>query len=411
MRIVLLSEFFFRGMGYLENVLPKYLARLGADVHVVATDLPFDYRRQPANRAYGRFSDRLRPGSVDVIDGYTVHILGHKQILGFMRMVGLRKKLGSLRPDIVQTLAPIGWIPLDAAVYKPFLGYKLFTGCHHHASVFPLAGKKSRPFSFERLQCTLTRALPGRLVSLLTERCYAITSDCAEIAVRFFGVPPNEVEICPLGVDTEIFYPASGNKYLDARSQLRQRLGFADSEIICIYTGRFDEDKNPELLAKAVEQLSRAGLPFRGLFIGNGAQAESIASRVGCRTHPFVSFDMLGDFYRAANIGVWPTQESMSMLDAAACGLPIIANDTMSAPERIEGNGVAYRLNDLEDLTKVLLGLQDPVKRRRLGSCGAQKIAHSFSWYSIANQRLRDYEVSVSAKRPSNVETVTREIL
>lgn len=99
------------------------------------------------------------------------------------------------------------------------------------------------------------------------------------------------------------------------------------------------------------------------------------------------------------------------MLDAAACGLPIVVNDTMSAPERINGNGFAYRLNDLDDLINMLLKLQDPTTRLRLGSCGAQKIARSFSWESIAKRRLRDYETSLSGERPSRVPAVTREML
>ena len=34
----------------------------------------------------------------------------------------------------------------------------------------------------ERLGCVLTRTIPGRLVGLLTEKCYAISSDC-DVAV------------------------------------------------------------------------------------------------------------------------------------------------------------------------------------------------------------------------------------
>ncbi len=410
MRIVLLSEVFCKGMGYLENVLPKHLARLGAEVHVVATALPPDYR-QSGDGIYGGFADHLPSGSVGVSDGYTIHILAHRRVLGHMRMVGLRKKLASIRPDVVQTTTATGWIAMDAAAYKPLMGYRLFTGCHYHASVFPLARKKLHPFGLERLRCALTRTIPGRLASLLTERCYAITSDCADVAVRFFGVRANKTEICPLGVDTELFHPVSSGNELEARSQLRKQLGFRDSDVVCIYTGRFDEDKNPVLLAKTVSQLTRANAPFRGLFVGNGAQAHAISSCAGCRTHPFVPFSDLGDFYRAADIGVWPAQESMSMLDAAACGLPIVANDTMSAPERIRGNGLTYRLNDLEDLTETLLELQYPATRLLMGSCGAQRIARNFSWESIAKKRLRDYETSLSGKRLSSVPAVTQEML
>ena len=411
MRVALLTETFSERMGYLESMLPRYLARLGAEVHVITMDLAPYYWINNFRETYGNFPEPLIAGTVGAHEGYTLHVLGHKKVGGYMRMMGLRKKLLSIRPHVVQTMAPIGWISLDAALLKSSLGYKLFTGCHTTASVFPLANQDLPWWDRKRLRCLLTRAVPGRFTSIFTEKCYAATSDCADVAVRFFGVPQSKVDICPLGVDTELFSPVSGTKDIRARLELRQQLGFAESEIVCIYTGRFNEDKNPLLLATAVARLVRNGEPFRGLFIGSGTQAEAIQSCSGCITHPFVPFRELADFYRAADIGVWPTQESMSMLDAAACGLPIVVNHTMVATERIEGNGVAYQLNDLEDLTKVLLGLQDPVKRRRLGSCGAQKIAHSFSWDSIARQRLRDYEVSVSAKRPWNVETVTREIL
>ena len=84
------------------------------------------------------------------------------------------------------------------------------------------------------------------------------------------------------------------------------------------------------------------------------------------------------------------------MLDAAACGLPIIANHTMTAPERLEGNGATYQLNNLDDLARVLSDLRDPAVRERLGSCGAGKMAREFSWTSIAARRLRDYEASMS---------------
>src|SRR5207244_3569791 len=94
----------------------------------------------------------------------------------------------------------------------------------------------------------------------------------------------------------------------------------------------------------------------------------------------------LGNLYRVADIGVWPTQESTSMLDAAACGLPIVANDTMSAPERLEGSGIAYKLNDAEDLIRALRKLRDRETRDGLGTCGVQKKAWDFSWGAMAKR-------------------------
>jgi glycosyltransferase involved in cell wall biosynthesis len=390
-------------MGYLENFLPKYLVRLGMEVHVVTMNLPPYYQMEEKEfkETYGGFADSgdLIPGTVETHQGFRLHVLGHKKVLGRMQMSGLRKKLTSMRPDIVQTTTAIGWIPLQAALAQPFFGYKLFTGNHYHASVFPLAHKQLSPWSGELLRCRLGRTLPGWLVSMFTEKCYAIAPDCADVATGFFGVPKGKISVCPLGVDTELFSTVSTEQDEQNRLSLRRRLGFSDSEIVCIYTGRFTEGKNPLLLAKAVAQLASAGYPFRGLFVGNGIQVEAIQSCAGCTTHAFVPVQELGDFYRASEIGVWPTQESLSMMDAAACGLPIVANNTMTASERLDGNGAAYKLNELGDLVRVLLELRDPETRKRMGAIGARKMAHDFSWESIAGRRLRDYEAALLPKR------------
>src|SRR5260370_16596074 len=107
MRVVLLSETFTKGMGYLENLLPKYLARLGVEMHVVASDLPCYYRQQDIKKVYNGFIEPLQPGSVEARDGFTLHILGHRKTFGHMRMTGLHEKLSSIRPAALQPSTPI----------------------------------------------------------------------------------------------------------------------------------------------------------------------------------------------------------------------------------------------------------------------------------------------------------------
>jgi glycosyltransferase involved in cell wall biosynthesis len=183
------------------------------------------------------------------------------------------------------------------------------------------------------------------------------------------------------------------------RAEIRKRFGIGDHEILCIYTGRFTEDKNPLLLAKAVATLRSAGDPYRGLFVGNGTQAGAIRQCDGCQINPFVPVTELPQFFRSADIGAWPTQESMSMLDAAACGLPIVVNDTLRAVERIEGNGLTYRLNDSDDLARVLLSLRSQEAREGLGRRGAVKMRDEFGWGRIAEQRMRDYQAALGRSK------------
>ncbi len=109
-----------RGMGYIGNMLPRHLARLGADVHYVTMDLPHYFQGQAPTQTYAGFSGGTvtSPGSVESLDGFTLHGLAHRRSLGQARFEGLRRKLEEIRPDVVQSLLAIGWPPLDAAILR-----------------------------------------------------------------------------------------------------------------------------------------------------------------------------------------------------------------------------------------------------------------------------------------------------
>ena len=84
------------------------------------------------------------------------------------------------------------------------------------------------------------------------------------------------------------------------------------------------------------------------------------------------------------------------MLDAAASGLPIIVNDTLVAVERVSGNGITYKLNDVDSLVNALLSLSDPIERKKLGSYGAEKMKEKFSWEVLVRRRWNDFKKSLN---------------
>lgn len=398
MRIAIISETFAKNMGYLQNTLPPALAAAGAEVHLITTRLAPYFRIAEFAQTYGQFVETGGDAEIEDYRGVRVHYLPHRRQFGHVRMQGLGARLAVIRPDIVQVHQAIGWIPLDAAIAKRRLGFKFFSGTNYTKSVFPLANREHSIFDREFLKTMLLRGVPGRFISKASEKCYAATVDCADVATRFFGVERAKVDICPLGVDTTIFFPRRSHTDEQARQHFRAELGVEPSEIMCIYSGRFTEDKNPLLLAQAVVKLRQEGRPVRGLFVGNGPQVTAIAACDGCIVRAFVPVTELGNVFRASDIGVWPTQESMSMLDAAACGLPIVVNDTIAALERVEGNGITYRLNDLDDLVGKLRNLQSADRREALGRIGATKMAGQFSWNSIAARRMRDYHAALATR-------------
>jgi glycosyltransferase involved in cell wall biosynthesis len=391
MRIAMVASWFSAETGYAENCLSKALASLGHDVHLVTSTAQPYFNSPFYSEVYEPWLGPpvLEEGETEV-DGYRVHRLPLASGRGGVgvKIKGLVGGLRRLRPEIVQAFEVVGSTPYAAAVGRPLLRYRLFTGNHVHASVFD---EDQRP------------SMQGRFVGRMTERCYAISPDAAEIAVRSFGIPEGKVVVSPLGVDTDLFRPVGDPESSEARRALRAELGFEDDEVVCIYTGRFTEGphgKNPRCLAEAVARLSDQGHRFRALFVGGGdpGYTDELRSSPGSVVLPFVGFKDLPRHYWAADVAVWPRQESTSQIDAAACGLPLVLSDRIQVKERVDGNGLLYREDDAEDLARQLLTLEDPAKRREMGAAGAERIGREYGWKVLAQQRISDYEASLGAR-------------
>lgn len=396
MKIAIISEWFSENMGYSDNCLAKALASLGHEVHLISSNLQIYYNSPIYKETYEPF---IGPPVVSCgmkkLDGFVLHRLPSTKWFGQRRIKGLIKKLLEIRPHIVQALDAFRPETVEAALATTIVGYKLFLESHTHASVLETR-RQELPFSV-RFKQFAVKYLSGPIVSRSAVECYPISTDAAEIACKHFGIQKHKIKICSLGVDTDIFKPALDLTSKKRRGELRQSLGFSPSDIVCIYTGRFSNDKGPVYLAEAIDILANKGESFRGLFVGNGVGADlaAIQSFSGCATHSFVPARELPQFYQAADIGVWPKQESTSQLDAMACGLPIILSDLVRVNERVDGNGLTYNEGDAADLARKIKLLEQQSVRANMGEIGLRKVEQQFSWKYIAKQRVKDYEVAL----------------
>ena len=400
-RIVIVCETFSRDMGYLTAVLPKYLARRGFEVHVISLDLvPYQSDTEWQGRPPPEFLARqIQPaGSCYQHEGFTVHILKHGRLGRFPYAKGLARKLREIEPDVVYSATAIGALPIQCAAARIAQGFQLFTGSHTSPSTFPLASQAAPFRSVAGMRCIVTRWIPGRLVSYLSRKCYARTVDCGVIARRFFGVQARKIAVVPLGVDTDYFYPVTTPEQQAERDRLRAQLGVAPDDILCIYSGRLVASKRAAFLARAIEALRREGLPFRGLFIGEGPEREQIAASAACQTLDLVPFRELGPYYRAADIAVWPGTESTSIFDAAACGLPIVCNERIASAHLLD-NGLIHAHDDLDSLVGCLRQLADPASRGGFGAIGARRTRQELGWDVAAAVRQQDFLEAMRRER------------
>jgi glycosyltransferase involved in cell wall biosynthesis len=243
----------------------------------------------------------------------------------------------------------------------------------------------------------LARFAPGRLISLVTEKCYAVTADAAEVARDFYGVQAHKIEVAPLGFDGNWFH-LPDETGAAKRVETRASLGFDEGDVVCIYTGRLNEFKNPLLLARAIAKLRDEGLPFRGLYVGGGEQAEEIERCNGSVVHSFVPADDLARLYWASDVAVWPRSYSASQVEALACGLPVVMTDE-SQKKELDEFVIKYRQLDLDSMVATLRTLASEEARKRLSVPTAMRVRETLSWDVIARKRSADYLAAVESHK------------
>lgn len=399
MKIVVVSAFFSEGMGYTENCLPKSLSALGHEVHLVTSTLNIYGNLPSYNQIYRSFLGEADQGVKTFrTDGYTVHRLPYRLISGYVYIQGLYNKIKAIRPDIVHSIEIGSILTFALASFKIKLKYKLFTESHQHLSIIRPYLKKAKGHYIQKFFYKITRTWPSFCASLTVERCYAIAPDCVYVANRFYGVPSKKIQLQSLGTDVELFHPVSNQAESEKRIEMRSKYGFTENDVVCIYSGRFSADKNPLILANAIDTINKEGLKFRGFFIGDGEQASEINNFEHSVSVKFMNHLQLSEHYRMADIAVWPMQESMSMLDAAASGLPLIVSNKIGEFDRISGNGKTYNEGDVTDLLNVLKSLDNYEMRREMGNIARKKMVVAYNWSHIASGIIRDYQNSLTDK-------------
>lgn len=300
-------------------------------------------------------------------------------------------------PDVVQLYAPVTLNAFEVLLFCRHHGVPLFTAFHQSPSAVkpPLLSPKWSPLKFH---FKIGPAFPSAVIAKHTVRCFAATRDCAIIATSLYSVPPRKICINGLGYDPDVMYPVRSQTDLAERTHLRSELGFTERDIGCIYTGRLVLNKRPSLLAPAVERLPSQGKPYSALFIGTGPEAQRLANTSHCRVLNWQPYSRLGAYYRAADIAVWPFLESISMLDSAACGLPLVLPHRMANRESAHGNSVTIDPHSVESLATALLRLKCPETRKTLGLRRARNMSSAYTWDHVARDRL-NYYLSATTER------------
>lgn len=223
------------------------------------------------------------------------------------------------------------------------------------------------------------------------------------------GFPAERVTTVPLGIDREAFRPGPEDV---GRLAADYRLDLPPDRPILVYVGNELPRKNLVTLVEALAQLKRDGVPFRWLKVGGpGAPAgrDRLRRRIAdLGLEADVSFVErvpdadLARFYRAATVYVQPSVWEgfgLPLLEAMACGAPIVAGRAGSMPEVSGDAALLVEPRSAEELAAgIRTLLEDRDRRDRLREAGLARAA-MFSWSATAAGTRAVYESLAAARR------------
>lgn len=210
---------------------------------------------------------------------------------------------------------------------------------------------------------------------------------------RGYGKKPHRV--IPLGVDAELFSPDR-----ELRAATKQSLGWETSGAPVVgYLGRFVKAKGLQIILRI---LNTVKAPWRALFVGGGemeAELQQWAKRHGDRVRILtdVEHDRVPACLNAMDVLLAPSQTTPQwreqfgrmVIEAFACGVPVIASDSGEIPNVVGDAGVVLGEHDEQGWAQALSELlENPAQRSDLASRGLARVHDMFTWPIVARRHL-----------------------
>jgi 1,2-diacylglycerol 3-alpha-glucosyltransferase len=204
------------------------------------------------------------------------------------------------------------------------------------------------------------------------------------------------------GVDTALFKPTNKGEYLRKRFNL-------PSKPLVLYTGRINQEKNVDVLVKAIPSVVK-DVDAHFLFCGSGGQKPEmikLTQDLGVSAHTtFIDFLDWADYpniFTLADVFVMPAEselQSIVTLEAIASGVPPIVVNKGAVPELAsEGNGLVFEPKNSSQLATNIVTILSDKKLRGTMKKKSLKLSERHSMSYVGSQYEQVYEKVLKHKK------------
>ena len=260
------------------------------------------------------------------------------------------------------------------------------------------------PFNMER--DARRRAIKRRALAEVDR--FIVHSDRSRRMLLLEGANDERISKIEPGVDTSLFSPGPRHRGV---------FGMDEDSFVILFVGWFLPRKGLDFLLLALKELLqdpklRAKRPTL-LAIGSGPGKERIDGLVSrlelgsaCCFPGALPYDMMPEAFRAADVLVlpsiatpeWQEQFGMTLIEAMACGVPVVSTHSGAIPEIVGDAGVLCQPNDFASIADALRGLMNsPELRQDLAGRGRDRALARFTMEAFAAALSGVYDRAMNA--------------
>ncbi len=208
------------------------------------------------------------------------------------------------------------------------------------------------------------------------------------------GVPEKKIINIANGLDMQLFHPIP-------KDEARKHLNLETKEKYILAVGRLSKSKGHSCLIQAFNKLLESNQDLRLIIVGDGEERENLKNlAVQLNIADKITFtgfqknNLIPLWLNSADIFILPSQLEGTpniLLEAMACGLPVIATKVGGVEEIIKNqlNGLLIEPNsimEIENAIEQFLG--NPLIRKNMGEAALKTISEQFTDWTQQAQLL-----------------------
>ena len=228
--------------------------------------------------------------------------------------------------------------------------------------------------------------------------------DCKAVKMKAIqlGFSENRIVLFPWGIDLHQYQPGKN-------LQFREKLGWAEKFVI-LSNRSWEKLYGVEILAKAFVAAARSEPDLRLILLGTGSQEfeiKKIFEEAGMIDRVYfgglVAQKNLPDYHHTADLYLsasYSDGSSVSLLEALACGLPVLVSDIPGNQEWIDQdkNGWLFETGNVENLKNTILEIYKNKSQLPLIGQEARKTAEKkANWEENFQKLLIAYQFALSS--------------